>query len=264
MRSATASVGSWRLLLRRLPGLALLLAVVAVLLLVLVPLGWRAGWWGLRASLLGLMGYAAYCGIAAVVAAVIALVLGARASGRRGAALAVVALIVGGLVVYVPWHFRALARSVPPIDDITTDTTNPPPFAASVAAARAAARENPAAYGGARIAALQKRGYPDLAPLMLAAAPGKAFALTLATARREGWTILAADPKAGRIEATARSFWMGFIDDIAVRVAAAGAGSRIDMRSASRLGRSDLGVNAARIRAYFAALRARAKAVGDP
>ena len=73
--------------------------------------------------------------------------------------------------------------------------------------------------------------------------------------------ILAADPAAGRIEATARSFWMGFIDDIAILVAA-GSGSRIDMRSASRLGRSDLGVNAARIRAYFAALRARAKAAG--
>lgn len=264
MQSAPASPGAWRTLLRRLPRFALLLAAVAILLLAAAPLGWRAGWWGVRVSLLGLMAYAAYCGVAAVVMAVIALVLGARVIGARGAAAAVAALIAGGAVAFVPWHYRTLARSVPPIDDITTDTANPPPFAASVAAARAVARENPAAYGGARVAALQQRGYPGLAPLMLAAAPDKAFALALATAHQEGWTILTADPKAGRIAATARSFWMGFTDDIAVRVAAAGEGSRIDMRSASRLGRSDLGVNAARIRAYFAALRARAKAVGDP
>ncbi|HJU16649.1 MAG TPA: DUF1499 domain-containing protein, partial [Stellaceae bacterium] len=193
--------------------------------------------------------------------AIAALVLGAWAIGARGAAGAVVALIVGGLVAFVPWHYRTVARSVPPIDDITTDTVHPPPFVATVAA-RAAEGGNPAAYGGARTAALQKRGYPDLAPLDLPQAPAEAFALALATARAEGWAIIAADPKAGRIEATARSFWMGFTDDIVVRVAPEGSGSRIDMRSASRHGRSDLGVNAARIRAYFAALRARAKTAG--
>jgi uncharacterized protein (DUF1499 family) len=235
----------------------LLLAAIAVLLLALVPLGWRAGWWGYRFSLLSLMPYSAYCGIAAAAVAVIALVLGARAIGARGTALAAVAIVAGALTAYVPWHYRNLARSVPPIDDITTDTVNPPPFVA-VVAARAAEGGNPATYGGAKTAALQKRGYPDLAPLTLALAPGKAFALALATARTQGWTIVAADPATGHIEATARSFWMGFTDDIAVRVAPAGSGSRIDMRSASRHGRSDLGVNAARIRAFFAELRERA------
>jgi uncharacterized protein (DUF1499 family) len=261
MRTATASAGSWRTLLRLLPRLGLLLAAIAVLLLALVPFGWRAGWWGYRFSLLDLMAYAAYCGIAAVAVAVIALVLGVRAIGARGAVMALVVLIAGGLVAFVPWHYRNLARSVPPIDDITTDTADPPPFIATLAA-RAAEGGNPATYGGARTAALQKRGYPDLKPLMLTLAPDKAFALALATARGEGWTIVAADPTADRIEATARSFWMGFTDDIVVRVAAAGSGSRIDMRSAARHGRSDLGVNAARIRAYFAALRARAKEAG--
>ena len=70
-----------------------------------------------------------------------------------------------------------------------------------------------------------------------------------------GWAILATDPQAGRIEASERSFWYGFTDDIVVRVAAAGAGSRIDVRSSARQGRSDLGVNAARIRAYLARLK---------
>jgi uncharacterized protein (DUF1499 family) len=254
MRVTTRSAQTRRIALRLLPRLSLLLAAFAVLLLALAPLGWRAGWWGYRFSLLGLMVYSAYCGIAAAVVAVVALVPGPRAIGARGAAYAVIALIAGGSAFYVPWHYREVARSLPPIDDITTDTADPPPFIAAVAA-RAAEGGNPATYGGARIAALQKRGYPDLAPLTLALAPDRAFALALATARSQGWTIVAADPAAGRIEATARSFWMGFTDDIVVRVAAAGSGSRIDMRSASRHGRSDLGVNAARIRSFFAALR---------
>ena len=65
----------------------------------------------------------------------------------------------------------------------------------------------------------------------------------------------ASDPQAGRIEASQASFWFGFVDDIVIRVGAAGAGSRVDMRSLSRQGRGDLGVNAKRIRAYMAALK---------
>jgi uncharacterized protein (DUF1499 family) len=69
-----------------------------------------------------------------------------------------------------------------------------------------------------------------------------------------GWTIVAADEAAGRIEASDQSRWFGFTDDIVIRVTAAGSASRIDLRSSSRLGRSDFGVNAARIRAYVSAL----------
>ena len=71
-----------------------------------------------------------------------------------------------------------------------------------------------------------------------------------------GWTIVAADDAAGRIEASDRSRWFGFTDDIVVRITPSGSGSRIDLRSSSRLGRSDFGVNAARIETYLAALRA--------
>jgi uncharacterized protein (DUF1499 family) len=67
--------------------------------------------------------------------------------------------------------------------------------------------------------------------------------------------VVAADPAAGRIEATATTFWFGFVDDVVVRVRpAAGGGSRIDVRSVSRVGKSDVGANAKRIRAYRAAL----------
>jgi uncharacterized protein (DUF1499 family) len=72
-----------------------------------------------------------------------------------------------------------------------------------------------------------------------------------------GWTIVAADANAGRIEASEQSRWFRFIDDVVIRVVGEGAGSRIDVRSTSRQGRSDYGVNAARIRAYMGALRKR-------
>ena len=66
-----------------------------------------------------------------------------------------------------------------------------------------------------------------------------------------GWEIVASDPAAGRIEATDTTFWFGFKDDVVVRVAAAPDGSRVDVRSLSRVGLSDVGTNAARIRKYL-------------
>ena len=72
-----------------------------------------------------------------------------------------------------------------------------------------------------------------------------------------GWTIVAADANAGRIEASEQTRWFRFTDDVVIRVVGDGAGSRIDMRCTSRQGRSDYGVNAARIRAYMGALRKR-------
>jgi uncharacterized protein (DUF1499 family) len=77
-----------------------------------------------------------------------------------------------------------------------------------------------------------------------------------------GWTIVSADEGAGRIEASDRSRWFGFTDDIVIRITPSGSDSRIDVRSSSRLGRSDFGVNAARIRAYLGALRAAVETQG--
>jgi uncharacterized protein (DUF1499 family) len=71
-----------------------------------------------------------------------------------------------------------------------------------------------------------------------------------------GWRIVAAVPEEGRIEATATTPLLRFKDDVVIRVTSRGNGSRIDMRSKSRLGKSDLGANAKRIRAYFRALSA--------
>jgi uncharacterized protein (DUF1499 family) len=120
-----------------------------------------------------------------------------------------------------------------------------------------AAAANPAAYGGAQIAAQQAAAFPDIAPLETALPPPRAFDLALAAAQEMGWRIVAAEPATGRIEATDRTFWFGFTDDVVVRIRAADGGSRIDVRSTSRVGVGDAGTNAARVRAYLADLRGR-------
>jgi uncharacterized protein (DUF1499 family) len=145
---------------------------------------------------------------------------------------------------------------VPPIHDITTDTQDPPQFQA-VAPAREAAM-NQVAYPGGQTAEQQRRAYPTVEPLLLAASPDAVFDAALALARDSGWSIAGTDPEAGRIEATAETFWYGFKDDIAIRIRATGDGQvRVDVRSASRVGISDLGVNAARIRTFTAELEQR-------
>jgi uncharacterized protein (DUF1499 family) len=233
---------------------AIVVAALAFVLLVLSGSGVRLGLWTFRTGFT-LIRWAAYAGILGALLAAAALAL-TRARGRA-AALLVVALVAAVTSAALPWSWRRQARSVPPIHDITTDTADPPLFVA-VLPLRAGAR-NPAEYGGDSVATLQRQGYPDLKPFETAAAPGAAYHAALAAARGMGWEVVAADSAAGRVEATATTRWFGFKDDVVVRVrpaAGGAAGSRVDVRSLSRVGGSDVGTNAARIREYLGALKA--------
>jgi uncharacterized protein (DUF1499 family) len=236
----------------RLAQLAALLAVVAVVLLALGPVGWRAGWWHFRTAFFYLMPGAAYCGLAAMGIAVLALVFG-RGVGRR-LAIGIVAFLIGAGIAYVPWQFDRLRGIVPPIHDVTTDPANPPAFIAA-AALRKAQNLNTPDYEGPSLAEQQRKAYPDLAPITLDLPPKDAFDRALVTAQRLGWTITESDAAAGRIEATETSRWFRFVDDIVIRIEPADSGSRIDLRSSSRVGRSDFGVNANRIRRFAEAVK---------
>lgn len=249
---------------RHLSLLGFLLAALAVLLLALAPIGWRAGLWHFRTSFWYLMEPAAVLGAAALLVSLPALFWW---SGMSGGArlLALLGLIGGAVLVYYPLQFYAKIYSLPlihntplpRIHDITTDAANPPVFAATLAA-RAAEHGNAAAYAGAELARQQQAAYPDVAPLRTALPPAEAFKRALAAAAgMSGWTIVRSDPAAGTIEGSQRTLFMGFTDDFVVRISADGVGSRIDMRSESRQGQSDFGVNAGRIRAYLAALKPR-------
>jgi hypothetical protein len=222
-------------------------AVIAVLLLLLAGPGVRLGMWSFRLGF-SLLRWGAYLGLAA--AALALLQLSRRRTRAAGPWPLVAALILGLVAVGVPWYWLRLAERVPPIHDITTDTKDPPAFVA-ILPLRAGA-PNPATYGGAEVAAAQRQGYPDIGPVLLEASPpGLTYARAFAAARAAGWDIVAADSAAGRIEATATTGWFGFKDDVVIRVRPEGNGSRLDVRSVSRVGGSDVGTNARRIRAYL-------------
>ena len=176
-----------------------------------------------------------------------------------GLGMALLGLVLGLGTAWVPWSRIQTAGEVPPIHDITTDTEDPPAFV-DVVPLRADA-PNPVEHGGAEVAEQQRAGYPDLETVGLTVAPDRAFAAALEAAREMGWEIVAAEPDEGRIEATATTFWFGFKDDVVVRVRPAPAGgSELDVRSLSRVGGSDLGTNARRIRAYLEVLDRRLEA----
>jgi uncharacterized protein (DUF1499 family) len=218
---------------------ALGLALAAVALLVLSGLGVRAGLWPFRAGF-GMFAGALVAGLAAMGAALVGLAVPRLRAGAIPALTA--ALVIGAASAALPLENLRRVKTLPYINDITTDTETPPQFS------------QPRPYER-HFAELQHLGYPDLQPLELAVPPAQAFAHARAAAQALGWELAAADESAGRIEAVATTFWFGFKDDIAVRVAPSGAGSRIDVRSRSRVGRSDLGANAARIRKFFSAMK---------
>ncbi len=146
-----------------------------------------------------------------------------------------------------------VVRSVPMIHDITTDTDNPPQFDAVLKLRKGAL--NSAAYGGQEIAEQQHKAYPDIAPLVLDLSPAQAFERSLTAAKNLGWKIISKNEEKGLIEATDTTFWFGFTDDIVIRISPQDKGSRIDLRSLSRVGKSDVGTNAKRVREFLKAVK---------
>jgi uncharacterized protein (DUF1499 family) len=233
--------------------LALVLGAAAVLLMPAAGLAYRNGLVPLPVALLQGMRWAAYLGLATIILALAGLVRSYRRGTSRGVLLAAAALVLGALAAGIPYSWQRTGRSVPPIHDITTDTNNPPEYQA-VVALRANA-PNTLEYS-AEVGAQQRQAYPDILPLVVPLPPAAAFDRALAAARDAGWEIVASDPQAGRIEATDTTFWFGFKDDVVVRLTPEGPGTRVDVRSVSRVGRSDVGTNARRIREYLAVLQA--------
>ena len=232
--------------------LGLALALLAAFVLLIAGPGYRFGIWPLGIGF-ALLRYAAYGGIVAAVVSAVGLALARPRGRRRGMFRAVAGLAIGLITVGVPWSYARTARSVPPIHDITTDPDDPPAFEALLPL-RADA-PNPTEYDGPQVAAEQRAGYPDIGPLVVAAPPDRAYAAALAAALEMDWRIVAAQEAAGRIEATDRTLWFGFTDDVVVRIRPEGAGSRIDVRSTSRVGVGDAGKNAARIRGFLVEVR---------
>lgn len=244
----------------RLAALALLAAVAAMLLALASGPAYRAGLIGLGTAFpllfqaFWIAAVAAAAGLAGFLWSRIA--VDGRAAGRFAGAFVLAAVVAASL-----WLLRADASGHVPIHDVTTNLDNPPIFVAIP----------PRDYGertaGGPLdpgwADRHRAGYGDLRPHRLDLAPADAFAAALDAARGMGWEIVAAVPEEGRIEATDTTMWFGFKDDVAIRILPDEAGgSRIDLRSVSRVGVSDIGANGARIRAFLQRLGATRSAAG--
>jgi uncharacterized protein (DUF1499 family) len=193
------------------------LAVGAIVVLAASGPATRAGLVAFNIGLL-MLALAGLLGLGAALFAVVTLVRGTQILKP------VLALLAGIAVALVPAVGYVVARQMPLINDISTD---------------------PAEQSEA-----QRRTYADVQPLHLPVAPNIAFERAKGAIEEAGWEIVREDPSAGRIDAVATSFWFGFKDDVSVRIAADGPGSRVHVRSKSRVGKGDLGTNAHRIRSY--------------
>jgi uncharacterized protein (DUF1499 family) len=190
--------------------------------------------------------------IIAILLAVVALV-GIWRHGIEGFGAAITAILIGVALLAYPAYLGVQAYRLPAIADVTTDPIDPPRFETI---GRLRSREaNPIAYAGLYAAELQKAGYPDIVPLDTSVNARAAYDAAMAVITKRRWQVInTRAPSPGRdgyIEAVARTPIMGFRDDIAVRVKAAGQGARVDVRSASRYGRIDFGTNATRVRALL-------------
>ena len=232
----------------------MLLAIISVILAMSAAWGSRFNWWQFGMGF-AMLKWGVYIGIAAALLSLLGLFAGGLGGGYRMLLKSVTGLGISLPVIIIPMLWLNMAKSVPPIHDISTDLEHPPLFEAIVQL-RANA-PNSLEYGGESVANQQREAYPYIQPVLTNTPPEEVFKIALQTVRELGWDIVAQDPQLGRIEAVDTTFWFGFKDDVVIRIAArdGDSGSQVDIRSVSRVGRSDVGTNAKRIREFIQSLQ---------
>jgi hypothetical protein len=224
--------------------------------------GTRFGYWNYRVGLDSIFPWSLYFGAAAFVfgAAWLATALAAnRATALR---YGLTGFLGSALILGIPIAHYWQSLGKPPIHDISTDVEHPPELVALLLQ-REGATNSPDYDGPARVMfdgksyttrALQKKYYEDIHTIGQLMPPERLFTRALGAAKELGWNIVAVDTDDGRIEATATTFFFGFVSDIVIRVKPSGMGARLDIRTKSRVGQDDGGYNAALIRSYVKTL----------
>lgn len=229
------------------PRLGIIIAVLAALLAMLAVVLHRFEAVGFQISL-PMLAVSALSGLLAVVLSAIGLI---TAWQQQKSVLPVLAGLLLGLIVAAPTILTMLSGSgVPRIHDITTDIDNPPEFKA-VLALRTHTDNTLDRKSPENLTQLQQEAYPALKPLLLDRSRDIVFTQALQLAKSHGWKIAAASADKGTIEATATTPIMAFKDDVVIRIQSVEDKTRVDMRSVSRVGLSDLGANAARIQQFM-------------
>ncbi len=226
------------------------LILLSILAAITGPIVSRIGWWDFDAAVL-VFKWSSYVGLAAAGLCLSGLVFARPGGKRRGFVVSLLGLLIIVPMILLLYSWKEAKQTLPPIQDITTNSENPPTFWYA---------PNPRVYGGISVSAYQEEAYPDIKPLLLAVSVNKAFDLVIEVIHDKGWQLYDPNREEMHIEATESTFWFGFSDDVVIHITESeNGGSRIDMRSASRFGGGgDGGTNARRIRSFFKALKDRA------
>jgi uncharacterized protein (DUF1499 family) len=234
--------------------LVLLLGCVALAGALASGLGVRAGLWDFRAGFTVLR-WSVYVAIAAATLALPAVAASKLSGGVLLEPRGIAALLLGLVVFAVPYFTVREFRKMPTVADATTNIEDPPSFVALVPE-RARSAQNPLAYRREEAAPPQAQYFPDLQTMETRMTPAEVITLAREAVEEMGLEVVAAEPGDGRLEATATTFWFGFRDDVVLRARALPeGGTLIDIRSASRVGRLDGGVNGKRVRRLMQELR---------
>jgi uncharacterized protein (DUF1499 family) len=255
MADRAGNRGKWA---RRVTALAVVLSIGAVLAALVASVGAGQELWHFRGAFTVLR-YAFFAAIAGAVLGLLGLLL-ARNARKAGLMLPNLLAVVSalGFVLYLGAQIRT-ARTVPGIHEVSTNLDDRPQFT------RLKLRDDylekvpdmdrpelKALAPEERWKAIHREAYGDLSPVRVAANPADAIRRAAQLARDRGWAVALEDPDAGILEATDTTFFFRFKDDVVVRARPApGGGSLVDMRSISRVGGSDVGVNAKRVRSFL-------------
>lgn len=224
------------------------LSLIVVALFPIAALGKHLNLWG-YVSAFQIIHWEAYLGLFVIILACLLLICLWFSRSKKGLSLLLLSIALV-LIVLAPLSYQYyLVNKLPAIHDITTDTENPPQYVYVVN--QRPTESNSLEYAGEIIALQQHQAYPNIVPIETDEDPQDALEIAVDIAERIGWQIVAVNEDQGVIEATDTSFWFGFTDDVIVRVTPHNAGSRVDIRSVSRVGRSDIGANAARIERFI-------------
>ena len=228
-------------------------AALSAVLLPAGALGARFGIWNYGTGFLLLAAGTMLASIVLVIGITGIVVAHRRTLSRDMPALYIATGIAALILALMGLQFYK-AYSVPPIHNVSTDVSDPPQFD-RVAALRGE-EANPLEFDAEEIAPLQQEAYPWLETLESSLPPAAALERSVSVLEEQGLDVVNVDETAGIVEATDTTFWFGFKDDLVVRVRPGASGSRVDVRSVSRVGRSDLGANARRIGEFLAAFGA--------
>ena len=247
-------------------GLAFAVAAIGVLTQMSAGFLYRLHILPLGTALQGVLPWGAYIalgGAGLCLLAIIASFVVFKGDGLKRAALPIIGLLAGAISAGTPAYMRYLGPTWAPIHDISTDLENPPQYVDVLPLRKETGATNTADYliemkrGDLKINVpdAQRKSYPDIQPVILAGVPpAEAFNRALEAVKKQGWTLASAKPEEGHIEAWERSHWFGFYDDVVIRITPADNGSRVDIRSNSRVGGGDVGMNTLRIRKYVKTL----------